>query len=206
MKIRKITIACVAGALILASCADGKKKEKESNAKAEDSITAMSDSNETTKMESMEKDIDQTATIVGVAGTDENFSTLVTAVKAAGLVETLNGEGPFTVFAPTNAAFEKLPKGTVEGLLAPNKKADLSKILTYHVVPGKVDAETLTEAITSNNGKYMVETVQGGKLTATLADGQVKLEDAKGNMATVVQADVKASNGIIHAIDAVVMP
>ncbi|QLE02570.1 fasciclin domain-containing protein [Galbibacter sp. BG1] len=206
MKIRNLFIACAAGAFILASCADGNKKEKETEKATEDSVAAMSKTDEYAKTERMEEEMDQKATIVGVAASNDNFSTLVTAVKAADLVETLSSEGPFTVFAPTNDAFKKLPKGTVEGLLAPNKKSDLANILTYHVVSGKVDAKTLTEAIKSNNGSYSVETVQGEKLTAMVKDGKVVLKDAKGNMSTVVQVDVMASNGVIHAIDAVVMP
>ncbi|WP_044403256.1 fasciclin domain-containing protein [Lacinutrix sp. Hel_I_90] len=148
----------------------------------------------------------ETPTIVGVAAGNENFSTLVAAVKAADLVETLNSEGPFTVFAPTNDAFSKLPEGTVETLLKPENKEKLSGILTYHVVSGNLDAAAVTKAITDNNGSFTVKTVQGEEITAMVVDGKVVLTDANGNTATVVMADVKASNGIIHAIDTVVMP
>lgn len=148
----------------------------------------------------------QTPNIVGVAASNENFTTLVAAVKAAGLVETLSSAGPFTVFAPTNAAFDKLPEGTVATLLQPENKATLTSILTYHVVAGKFDAAAVVVAIKANNGAFTVTTVQGGKLVASLMDGKVMLKDEKGNMSTVVIADVAASNGVIHAIDSVVMP
>lgn len=145
-------------------------------------------------------------TIVGIATSNDDFSTLAAAVQAAGLVETLNGEGPFTVFAPTNAAFEKLPEGTVAGLLKPESKDALTGILTYHVVPGSIMAADVVAAIQDNNGEFAVKTVQGGMLTASLEGENVILTDAAGNKATVIMTDVDASNGVIHAIDAVVMP
>lgn len=148
----------------------------------------------------------QSETIVGVAAGNDNFSTLVTAVKTAGLVETLNSDGPFTVFAPTNDAFAKLPDGTVSSLLMPASKTDLTGILTYHVVSGKFDAAAVIEAIKSNNGSFTVKTVQGNEIQLTLKDDKVQLTDAKGGTATVIIADVAASNGVIHAIDTVVMP
>ncbi len=151
-------------------------------------------------------ELKETPNIVEVAVGNENFSTLVAAVKAAGLVETLSGKGPFTVFAPTNAAFAKLPEGTIPTLLKVENKKTLTAVLTYHVVAGKFDANAVVRAIKANNGKFTVPTVQGGTLTATLDDGKVILTDAKGNKSTVVITDVPASNGIIHAIDTVVMP
>ncbi len=144
--------------------------------------------------------------IVGVASGNADFSTLVSAVQAAGLVETLSGDGPFTVFAPTNAAFDKLPAGTVEGLLKPESLDKLKSVLTYHVVSGKFDAAAVTDAINKGNGKYTVNTVNGGAIDLSLKDGKVMLTDANGGMSTVVMADVPASNGVIHAIDTVVMP
>lgn len=147
-----------------------------------------------------------TPNIVGVASGNEAFSTLVTAVSTAGLVETLSGEGPFTVFAPTNDAFGKLPEGTVESLLQPESKDALAAILTYHVVSGNFEAAAVIEAITGNNGTFTVTTVQGGTIDLSLNDGNVILTDAKGGTATVVIPDVAASNGVIHAIDTVVMP
>ncbi|WP_419210914.1 fasciclin domain-containing protein [Maribacter sp. X9] len=148
----------------------------------------------------------QSETIVGVAAGNENFTTLVTAVKAADLVGTLNSDGPFTVFAPVNSAFDALPAGTVEGLLKPESKGALTGILTYHVVAGNYMAADVIKAIKGNKGSFPVKTVQGGMITLSLSGDKVMLTDEKGNMATVVMADVPASNGVIHAIDAVVMP
>ena len=144
--------------------------------------------------------------IVDVAAGSADHTTLVAAVKAADLVATLKSKGPFTVFAPTNAAFEKLPKGTVAGLLEPGSKGALTGILTYHVVPGILDAKTVLSAIKSGNGKAVVTTVAGGKLTAILEKGKVVLTDEKGGKATVTAADLKTSNGVIHVIDAVLLP
>ena len=145
-------------------------------------------------------------TIVDVAASNENFTTLVAAVKAADLVSTLSSDGPFTVFAPTNDAFAKLPEGTVAGLLEPESKDTLTGILTYHVVSGKFDAAAVIDAVTKNGGKFTVNTVQGGAIIISLKNGNVMLTDEKGNTSTVVMADVGASNGVIHAIDSVVMP
>lgn len=145
-------------------------------------------------------------TIVSIAAGNENFTTLVAAVKAAGLVETLNSKGPFTVFAPVNDAFAKLPEGTVATLLKPENKATLTAVLTYHVVAGKVMAADVVKAIKANNGAFKITTVQGGVLTASLKGANVILTDAKGNTSTIVMTDVDASNGVIHAIDTVVMP
>ena len=146
-------------------------------------------------------------TVVEVAQGNADFSTLVSAVIAADLAGTLGGAGPFTVFAPTNAAFEKVPAATRESLMAPAGKADLTKILTYHVVAGRVDAATLTQQIQAGGGSAALTTVEGGTLTARVgADGSVTLTDENGGVSRVVQADVAASNGVIHAIDTVVMP
>jgi uncharacterized surface protein with fasciclin (FAS1) repeats len=145
-------------------------------------------------------------TIVENASAASNLTTLVAAVKAAGLVDTLSGPGPFTVFAPTNDAFAKLPAGTVDTLVKPESKDQLTKILTYHVVPGDMSAAALMEAIKAGGGKAELTTVQGEKLTATMSGGNVILTDAKGGTATVTQADVKQSNGVVHVIDSVLMP
>lgn len=146
-------------------------------------------------------------TVVAVAQGNPDFTTLVSAVQAAELVETLNGAGPFTVFAPTNAAFEKIPAADREALLQPEQREQLTRILTYHVVPGNVSAAALTEQITAGGGQASLTTVQGGALTARAgADGSITLTDAAGNTSRVVQADVAASNGVIHAIDTVAMP
>lgn len=182
-------------AAIMVSCGNSAKKE----AQATDEVPV----EETVVEEVVEQ---APPTIVGVAAANENFSTLVAAVKAAELVETLEGEGPFTVFAPTNDAFAKLPAGTVDNLLKPENKATLTAVLTYHVVAGEFKAQAVIEAINANNGSYTIPTVQGGSLIASLTDGKVVLTDEKGNKSTVVIADVEASNGVIHAIDTVVMP
>ena len=144
--------------------------------------------------------------IIENAVNSKDHTTLVAAVKAAELVETLKGEGPFTVFAPTNEAFEKLPKGTVETLLMAENKAKLQSILTFHVVAGKVSAMDLMKMIKDGNGKAELTTVNGGTLTAMLKGKKVQLKDAAGNLSTVTIADVNQSNGIIHVIDAVVLP
>ena len=144
--------------------------------------------------------------IIDNAVNSKDHTTLVAAVKAAGLVDTLKGAGPFTVFAPTDAAFAALPAGTVDTLLKPEMKGDLTTVLTYHVVPGKVDAATLVGLIQAGGGTATVTTVQGGTLTASLAGESVNLTDAKGNVATVTTADVMQSNGVIHVVDKVLMP
>lgn len=144
--------------------------------------------------------------IVQNAANSKDHTTLVAAVKAAGLVPTLEGKGPFTVFAPTNAAFEKLPPGTVDTLLKPENKKKLTDILTYHVVPGKVTAENLSGMIKAGDGKAMLKTVNGETLTATMDGDSVVLTDTKGGKAKVTIADVMQSNGVIHVIDTVLMP
>lgn len=145
-------------------------------------------------------------TVVDVAVSSKSHTTLVAAVKAADLVATLQGAGPFTVFAPTNEAFAKLPKGTVESLLKPENKATLTKILTYHVVAGNLDAAAVLKAIKDGKGKVTLKTVSGGTLTASLKDGKVILTDEKGGIATVTATDLKAGNGVVHIINAVVLP
>lgn len=193
MKLVKTISAFALLGVIATSC--GEKKQAESTEMADTTAVAV----DTTVVE-------ETPNIVGVAAGNADFSTLVAAVKAAGLVETLSGAGPFTVFAPNNAAFDKLPAGTVDGLLKPESLEKLKAVLTYHVVSGKFDAATVIDAINKNNGKYTVTTVQGGKIVLSLMDGKVMLTDANGGSAMVVLADVSASNGVIHAIDTVVMP
>lgn len=144
--------------------------------------------------------------IIENAVNSKDHTTLVAAVKAAGLVETLQGKGPFTVFAPTNAAFDKLPAGTVETLVKPENKDQLTKILTYHVVAGKYTAADVAKAIKDGNGKAMLKTVSGGTLTASMKGKNVVLTDEAGNTAMVTIADVNQSNGVIHVIDTVVIP
>ncbi|MCO5949326.1 fasciclin domain-containing protein [Mucilaginibacter flavidus] len=147
-----------------------------------------------------------TKNIVENAVNSKDHTTLVAAVKAAGLVETLSSAGPFTVFAPTNEAFNKLPAGTVGSLVKPENKAALTKILTYHVVAGKVTATELVAMIKKGNGKAELKTVQGGTITASLKGKKVVLTDEKGGMAVVTIADVMQSNGVIHVINSVLMP
>ena len=145
-------------------------------------------------------------TIVANAVNSKDHTTLVAAVKAAGLVDTLNGPGPFTVFAPTNAAFDKLPAGTVETLVKPENHDMLVKILTYHVVPGRITAADLMKMIRAGGGTATLTTVEGAPLTARMMDGGIVLVDAKGGIAHVTQADVMQSNGVIHVTDAVSLP
>lgn len=162
--------------------------------------TANNDTNNnTTNEESQMNEETAQKDIVDTAVTTESLSTLVTAVTAAGLVDTLKGEGPFTVFAPTNDAFAKLPEGTLDTLLLPENKEQLASLLTYHVVSGEVMSSSL------QNGQ-VVTTVNGGTLTVELMDGKAYLVDAKGGKAMVTTADVKTTNGVVHIIDAVVMP
>ena len=144
--------------------------------------------------------------VVDTAIGSQDHTTLVAAVKAAGLVDTLKGTGPFTVFAPTNAAFGKLPAGTVDTLLKPENKAMLSGILTYHVVAGRVMAKDVIKLIKQGGGKAEIKTVAGGMLTAKLDGKAVMLTDAKGNSAKVVAVDLVSSNGVVHVIDSVVLP
>ena len=144
--------------------------------------------------------------IIDNAVNSKDHTTLVAAVKAADLVPTLKGAGPFTVFAPTNDAFAKLPAGTVDTLLKPENKPMLTDILTYHVVPGRLDSRALQQRITEGNGKAWLTTVEGEKITVTSSGGMIMLTDAKGGMSHVTTADVAQSNGVIHVIDAVAMP
>ena len=144
--------------------------------------------------------------IIENAMNSKDHTTLVAAVKAAGLVETLEGAGPFTVFAPTNAAFNMLPKGTVDNLLKPENKSTLQGILTYHVIAGKWDAQGIAALIKAGNGTAELKTVAGGKLWAMMKGNKIVLKDEKGGMATVTVKDVYQSNGVIHVIDHVLMP
>lgn len=190
MNIRILTLSVASAALLgLAACNSGAETEAPAAEAAATETPAAA------------------GTIVTVAQGNPDFSTLVSAVVAAELVDTLNGTGPFTVFAPNNAAFAKIPAETLNGLLQPAQKAALTGVLTYHVVPGRVDAATLTQQIQAGGGSAVLTTVQGGTLTASVgADGTVTLTDAKGGTSKVIAADVAASNGVVHVIDTVVMP
>ncbi|WP_225027364.1 fasciclin domain-containing protein [Xinfangfangia pollutisoli] len=147
-----------------------------------------------------------TKTIVENAANSADHTTLVAAVQAAGLVETLSGPGPFTVFAPTNEAFAKLPAGTVETLLKPENKDMLVKILTCHVVAADAMAADIQKMVADDGGKHVVKTVGGCEFTASAKDGMLMIEDGQGNTAHVTIADVKQSNGVIHVIDTVLLP
>lgn len=174
----KLLTAVVLSSAIFIACNNEEKKTTE----------------ETTTTPTEEPKMDAPKDVVDIAIGSPDHTTLVSAVTAAGLVETLKGAGPFTIFAPTNAAFAALPAGTVESLLTPEKKADLTSILTYHVVSGNVMAADLTDG-------QKVKTLQGGELTVSIKDGKVMI-----NGANVTAADLKGSNGVIHVIDAVLMP
>ena len=199
MKILRFASAIALSGVLLSSCGETKKETE---------ATYSEEKTEVTEQKEMAVNDEKVATpnIVEVAVGNENFTTLVAAVKAADLVGTLSGEGPFTVFAPTNDAFNKLPKGTVESLLKAENKSKLTGILTYHVVSGNFEAAAVIDAIKKNNGKFTVTTVNGGAIDLSINNGKVMLTDANGNTSTVIMADVKASNGVIHAIDSVVMP
>ena len=145
-------------------------------------------------------------TVVDIAVISPIHTTLVSALKSADLVETLKGKGPFTVFAPTNVAFDKLPAGILDGLLKPESKAQLVKILTYHVVAGNLNAAAVVKAINDGKGTATLKTLSGIKLTLSLNNGKVILTDEQGRKSTIVQKDLKASNGFIHVIDNVLLP
>jgi uncharacterized surface protein with fasciclin (FAS1) repeats len=144
--------------------------------------------------------------IIDNAVNSKDHTTLVAAVKAAGLVDTLKGPGPFTVFAPTNTAFSALPAGTVDTLLKPENKPQLTKVLTYHVVPGKMDAAALIKQIDAGGGKATLKTAAGGTLTATVSGKTVSVTDESGGISKVTIADVNQSNGVIHVVDKVLLP
>ncbi len=186
----------------MAPAADSMAPAADSMAPAADAMAPAAGENPTVGGAPM----DATKDIVDNASASADHTTLVAAVKAAGLVDTLKGAGPFTVFAPTNEAFSALPAGTVDGLLKPEAKDDLTKVLTYHVVAGNIDAAALTKLITDGGGTAKVKTVQGEELTAKADGGKVTLTDAKGNVANVTIADVRQSNGIVHVIDKVLLP
>ncbi|MCR9182105.1 MAG: fasciclin domain-containing protein [Flavobacteriaceae bacterium] len=208
MKLRKIVLSLAVIGLLFASCDDSKKKEAEAEAAAKAEQLKME---EEAAAQKAEEEARLTAefeanTVAAIAMKNENFSTLASAVKNAGLAETLSSEGPFTVFAPTNEAFSKVPKATLDNLMKDENQKNLAGLLTYHVVSGEWKAADLVKAIQDNKNKYEVATVQGEILTLSLKDGKVMIKDAKGGTSTVVMADVDASNGVIHAIDKVVMP
>ena len=182
-------------ALLFVAC--GEKKEKKDDKQAEEMETVESYSEE------MEE---ETPTIVGIAVDNADFSTFVTALQAADLVDALNGEGEFTVFAPTNTAFDQLPDGALADLLKPENKETLTSVLTYHVIPGLYTAADVLQALNNNDGTFTAETLQGTRITFKMEGEKVVLYDNKGNAVNLVATDIKASNGYIHSVDTVLMP
>jgi uncharacterized surface protein with fasciclin (FAS1) repeats len=144
--------------------------------------------------------------IIENAVNSKDHTTLVAAVKAAGLVETLQGNGPFTVFAPVNAAFDALPAGTVDTLLKPENKGTLTAVLTYHVIAARLNSKALERMIKQGNGRAILKTVQGGELTATMVGSEINITDAKGNTSRITITNVNQSNGVIHVVDRVLLP
>lgn len=196
---KKLIIGFATLAMLFTACKENKKGGEDE----------MMDSNgtEQTAVDSQTDAMDDDGqTVADIAMSDDQFSTLVQAIQAAGLGETLQSDGPFTVFAPTNQAFSKLPEGTVNDLLKPENKTKLTSILTYHVVPGEYAAADIIKAIKDNGGEYEISTVEGGTLTASMDGDKVIVTDENDGEATVERADVKGSNGIIHGINTVLMP
>jgi uncharacterized surface protein with fasciclin (FAS1) repeats len=207
MKMNKIFMSLAVVALLFASCDDTKKKEAEAKAEAEKmEMEAQMKAEEEAKMAEMEKMEMEKNSIASIAMGNPDFSTLVAALKQAELASTFMEPGEYTVFAPTNAAFAKVPKATMDNLMKPESKEQLQGLLKYHVLEGEWKADAVIKAINENNNAYTVTTLAGENLTLSLKDGKVMVKDGKGKMATVAMADVDASNGVIHGIDAVLMP
>ena len=210
MKIKLLTLALMSGIALAACSADDTDADMAATTPdpamadpATDPMATTPDPMTDDSMAAPGADMD----IVANASNSPDHTTLVSAVQAAGLVETLQGPGPYTVFAPTNAAFDALPAGTVDGLLEPDSKDQLTDVLTYHVVEGSLDAAALTQQIEAGNGEARLTTVAGGELVAKANPaGGVTITDAQGNTANVTTADLRSSNGVIHVVDKVLMP
>lgn len=208
MKLKTIVMSLAVVAMLFASCEDTKKKEAEEQAKAEqmrmerekDSLMKVEADNQA-MMAQMEAN-----SIAAKAMGNAELSTLVSALQAADMAQTLKGEGDYTVFAPTNDAFSKVPKATLENLMKPENKEQLQKLLQYHVLQGKMNAADVMGKIKDAGGKLDVTTMNGEVLTLSEKNGKVMIKDAKGNSATVTSADMDASNGVVHTIDKVLMP
>jgi uncharacterized surface protein with fasciclin (FAS1) repeats len=206
MKLKTFVLSLAVVGILFVSCDDTKKKQAEADAAKVEQMKL----DEAAKLKAEEEaavakmEIEKNS-IASIAMGNENFSTLVAALQAADLVETFKGEGEFTVFAPTNDAFAKVPKATLDNLLKPENKTALQNLLKYHVVSGEWKAADLAKAIADNNNKYNVTTLQGENLVLSVTNGKVMIKDAKGGTSTVTMADVDASNGVIHAIDKVLM-
>ncbi len=199
-----LVMSLAVGAFLFTACNDNKKKEEEARLEKEKMEMEQKKADEEAAMKS-QMEFEQN-TIAAKAMSNDQFSTLVSALQSAELAETFKNEGEYTVFAPTNAAFDKVPKNTLTTLMKPENKSQLQNLLKYHVVEGEWKADAVIKAINDNNNAYKVTTLAGENITLSLKDGNVMLKDAKGKTATVVMADVDASNGVIHGIDAVVMP
>jgi uncharacterized surface protein with fasciclin (FAS1) repeats len=207
MKLIKIVMSLAVVAMLFASCDDTKKKEAEAKAEAEKmEMEANMKAEEEAKMMEMEKMELQKNSIASIAMGNPNFSTLVAALTQAELAQTFLEPGEYTVFAPTNDAFAKVPKATLDNLMKPESKEQLQGLLTYHVLKGEWKADAVVKAISDNKNAYSVTTLAGTNLTLSLKDGKVMIKDGNGGMSTVVVADVDASNGVIHGIDTVLMP
>jgi len=226
MTFSKLTMATAAAALALSACASNDTMMADKGASADQAgvdspvITETPGDPYTTNVMSSDTEAGSTSgdtvmvgnapmysdrNVVQNASTADNLTTLVAAVQAAGLVETLEGPGPFTIFAPVNSAFDALPAGTVDTLLQPENKADLQGVLTYHVVPGTLDSGAIVNQIGGNLSTTLT-TVQGGNLTISPAGDDIYVIDSKGNAARVIQSDVYQSNGVVHVIDGVLLP
>jgi uncharacterized surface protein with fasciclin (FAS1) repeats len=188
---KQIFISMLAGAALLTACGNSGQPASDTQIETNEVVAA---------------EVEAGPTIVDLAVGSDDLSTLVAAVTAAGLVDTLNGAGPFTVFAPTNEAFSKLPAGTVETLVRPENKDKLTAILTYHVVGSEVMAADLVQAIKDNGGSYTITTLNGDTLRATIVAGSVVLKDTSGQFSKVIVTDLDASNGVVHLVNNVAIP
>jgi uncharacterized surface protein with fasciclin (FAS1) repeats len=207
MKIKSIILSLAVVMLLFTACDDTKKKEEEAakmeQMKMEEAKAEQMKMEEEANMKRKEMEANS---IAGKAMANPNYSTLVSALKSAELAQTFMQEGEYTVFAPTNDAFSKVPNTKLDDLMKPENKSQLQNLLKYHVVSGEWNAAALVKAINDNKNKYSVTTLQGENLTFSLKGDKVMVKDAKGNIATVADADMDASNGIIHGIDTVLMP
>lgn len=202
MKMKNLFSIIALSAILFTACEDNKKKEQEEKERMEQ-MEAEREAEMEAEKARMEM---ESNSIAAKAMETDTLSTLVSALKAAELAETFKtSEGPYTVFAPNNAAFSEVDKATLDNLMKPENKQDLANLLKYHVVQDEVMAQDLLKLIEENEGEYTISTLEGGELKASLEGGNVILTDEAGNKATVVQADVDASNGVVHIIDAVVM-
>ena len=207
MKIKHLLIIAVLSVFAFTSCEDNKKKEQEEKDRIEmekmEAEEAQRDADMKMEQEKMEM---QSNSIAAKAMATADLSTLVSALQSAELAQMMKeDEGPFTVFAPSNAAFAKVPKANLDKLMMEENKSDLQTVLKYHVVSGEITSADLAKAIKDNNGTYKFKTVEGAELTAMMSGDKIMLKDGNGKTATIVQADVDASNGVVHVIDAVVM-